>query len=168
MSSDSAASRAAPRRRHTDPASVPVPPDDRSSHLCFPAGPMCSDGGVRLFLAPPDAGSPLAGAARRNHCSAARATPSFTGSENTGWGCGLSATPAFFELAGVNRQRVRQLTRRHVRREAPRQIEPTREVQRVGQRRRPAAPIRLPGGDPRWPQGVVDEWIANRRCDGDQ
>ena len=50
-----------------------------------------------LFLALPDAGSPLAGAARRNHCSAARATPSFTRSENTRWRCGLSATPAFFE-----------------------------------------------------------------------
>ena len=23
----------------------------------------------------------------------------------------------------------------------------------------PDAPIRLPGGDPRWPQEVVDEWV---------
>ena len=130
-------------------------PDDRSSHLCFAAGPMCADGGfsrrrssaaaspasrarascaawlsgvtrsatparsnarfisaahacrvssshargfVRsLFLAPPAAGSPPFGAARRNHCSAARSTPSFTRSENTRCRCGLSATPAFFE-----------------------------------------------------------------------
>ena len=43
-----------------------------------------SRGFVRsLFLAPPDAGSRPAGAARRNHCSAARSTPSFTRSENT-------------------------------------------------------------------------------------
>ena len=36
-----------------------------------------------LFFAPPAAGSPPFGAARRNHCSAARSTPSFTRSENT-------------------------------------------------------------------------------------
>ena len=29
----------------------------------------------------------------------------------------------------------------------------------------PAAPIRLPNGDPRWPQEVVDEWVDTRRCD---
>ena len=28
----------------------------------------------------------------------------------------------------------------------------------------PAAPIRLPGGDPRWPQEFVDEWADTRRC----
>ena len=27
----------------------------------------------------------------------------------------------------------------------------------------PAAPIRLSGGDPRWPQEVVDEWVDSRR-----
>ncbi len=32
----------------------------------------------------------------------------------------------------------------------------------------PAAPIRLPSGDPRWPQEVVDEWVDTRRCDGDR
>ena len=32
----------------------------------------------------------------------------------------------------------------------------------------PAAPIRLRNGGPRWPQEVVDEWVATRRCDGDQ
>ena len=32
----------------------------------------------------------------------------------------------------------------------------------------PAAPIHLPGGDPRWPQEVVDEWVDTRRCDGDR
>ena len=32
----------------------------------------------------------------------------------------------------------------------------------------PAAPIRLPGGDPRWPQEVVDEWVDTRRCGGDR
>ena len=31
----------------------------------------------------------------------------------------------------------------------------------------PAAPIRLPNGDPRWPQEVVDAWVDSRRCDGD-
>ena len=130
-------------------------PDDRSSHWCFAAGPMCCDGGLSrrrssafaspasrarascvawlsgvtssdtpartnawfisaahawrvssshargfvrsLFFAPPAAGSPPFGAARRNHDSAARATPSFTRSENTRCRCGLSATPAFFE-----------------------------------------------------------------------
>ena len=38
--------------------------------------------------------------------------------------------------AGVQRQRVRQLTRRHMLGEAARQLEPPREVERVGQRRR--------------------------------
>ena len=32
----------------------------------------------------------------------------------------------------------------------------------------PAAPIRLPGGVPRWPQEVVDDWVDTRRCDGDR
>jgi len=32
----------------------------------------------------------------------------------------------------------------------------------------PAAPIRLPGNNPRWPQEVVDEWVDTRRCDGDR
>ena len=32
----------------------------------------------------------------------------------------------------------------------------------------PAASIRLPGGDPRWPQEVVDDWVDTRRCDGDR
>ena len=32
----------------------------------------------------------------------------------------------------------------------------------------PAAPIRLPGGDPRWPHEVVDEWVDSRRCDGER
>ena len=32
----------------------------------------------------------------------------------------------------------------------------------------PAAPIRLPNGDPRWPQEVVDEWVDTRRCDGER
>ena len=32
----------------------------------------------------------------------------------------------------------------------------------------PAAPIRLPGGDPRWAQEVVDEWVDACRCDGDR
>ena len=50
-----------------------------------------------VFLAPPDAGSPFFGAARRNHCSALRSTPSFTRSENTRCRCGLSATPSFFD-----------------------------------------------------------------------
>ena len=38
-----------------------------------------------VFLAPPDAGSPFFGDARRNHCSAPRSNPSFTRSENTRW-----------------------------------------------------------------------------------
>ena len=74
---------------------------ERPVHLRRPRLPRLLQLRPRLralaLLAPPDAGSPLAGAARRNHCSAVRATPSFTGSENTGWGCGLSATPAFVE-----------------------------------------------------------------------
>ena len=32
----------------------------------------------------------------------------------------------------------------------------------------PAAPIRLPNGDPRWPQEVIDEWVDSRRCNGDR
>ena len=32
----------------------------------------------------------------------------------------------------------------------------------------PAAPIRLPSGNPRWQQEVVDEWVDTRRCDGDR
>jgi len=31
----------------------------------------------------------------------------------------------------------------------------------------PAAPIRLPGNNPRWPHEVDDEWVDPRRCDGD-
>ena len=50
-----------------------------------------------VFLAPPVDGSPFFGAARRNHCSAPRATPSFTRSENTRWRCGLSAAPPCFD-----------------------------------------------------------------------
>ncbi len=32
----------------------------------------------------------------------------------------------------------------------------------------PAAPIPVPGGDPRWPQEVIDERVDTRRCDGDR
>ena len=36
----------------------------------------------------------------------------------------------------------------------------------LGDRVFPAAPIRLPGGYPRWPQkGVVNDWVDTRRCD---
>ena len=49
---------------------------------------------------------------------------------------GLSAHPRLLREPGVHRQRVRQLARRHARRDAPRQIRPTGRVQRVGAGRR--------------------------------
>ena len=75
-------------------SATPARPNARfisAAHACRVSSSH-SRGFVRsLFLAPPDAGSRPAGAARRNHCSAARSTPSFTRSENTRCRCGLSA-----------------------------------------------------------------------------
>ena len=120
-------------------SATPARPNARfisAAHACRVSSSH-SRGFVRsLFLAPPDAGSRPAGAARRNHCSAARSTPSFTRSENTRCRCGLFCShPRLLRQAGVHREGVGHLPRRHVRGEAARQLEPPRQVQRVGQRR---------------------------------
>lgn len=36
----------------------------------------------------------------------------------------------------------------------------------LAQRQFPQAPIRLPGGSPRWPEELVDKWIEQHRVRG--
>ena len=81
-------------------SATPARPNARfisAAHACRVSSSQAFGFVRSLFLAPPAAGSPPLEAARRNHNSGARCTPSFTRSENTRWMCGLSATPAFFE-----------------------------------------------------------------------
>ena len=102
------------RRPGRTPSSFPPPTPAASPPATTAAS--CA----RSSLAPPVRRiASLRGAARRNHCSVARATPSFTRSENTGCRCGLSRFALHLRQPRVDHERVRQLARRYVSREAP-------------------------------------------------